>query len=461
MSGDLRAYLQSLRDESPEELWEIDTPVPLSYEMTAYAIELEKNPNPPVLLFKQVEGFDFQVLNNVFASRKRIARVLGLEENELVSQWPNITARRIKPERSTDAPVKEVVNLGADIDLWKYPIPIHFETDAGRYISGGVVVANDPDTGVGNLNYTRLQVKSPNEMGASMHSRGDLWNFQRRAETEHKALEIAVVIGVHPTIAIAAATQLPITEDELELAGGLLGKPIPVVPAETVDLMVPAHAEMVIEGTIVPDVRADEGPFNEYTGYSTARSTRHVFKVSAITHRRDMIFQDVVPGNSSEHLNLSKTSRVPRVFDVVKRTFSNATAINYPLSGTHFHCYLSMHDPLPGQAKQAMLMLFGLDMYLKLIIVVDDDVDVYNEQEVMWALSTRFQANRDLFMVEGVSCNLLDPSASEGLATKLGLDATRSADFSAVRMSLPQELVGKVQQSIALRNNKTLNRDRD
>ena len=451
MSVDLRSYLQSLRENSPEELWEIDDPVSLSYEMTAYAIELEKNPYPPALLFKQVEGFDFQVLSNIFASRKRIARVLGSEENELVAQWPNITARRIKPERSIDAPVKEVVNVGGDIDLWKYPIPIHFATDAGRYISGGVAFANDPDTGVGNLNFTRLQIKSPTEMGASMHSRGDLWNFQRRAEAKHKALEVAVVIGVHPAIAIAAATQLPITEDELELAGGLLGRPVPVVPAETVDLMVPAHAEMIIEGTILPGVREDEGPFNEYTGYSTDRSTRHVFKVSAITHRREMIFQDVVPGNSSEHLNLSKTSRIPRVFDVVKRTFSNVTAINYPLSGTHFHCYLSMHDPLPGQAKQAMLLLFGLDMYLKLIIVVDDDIDVYNEQEVMWALSTRFQANRDLFMVEGVSCNLLDPSASEGVATKLGLDATRSTNFSAIKMSFPKEVMGKVRQSIALR----------
>jgi UbiD family decarboxylase len=325
---------------------------------------------------------------------------------------------------------------------------VHFETDAGRYISGGIAIAKDPDTGVGNLNFTRLQVKDSALMGASMHSRGDLWNFQRRAEAAGKPLEVAVAVGVHPAVSIAAATQLPITEDELELAGGLLGSPITVIPAETVDLLVPAQAEMIIEGYIEPDSRQDEGPFNEYTGYSTSRSTRHIFRVTAITHRKDMIFQDVVPGNSSEHLNLSKTSRVPRVFDIVKRTFSNVKAINYPFSGTHFHCYLSMKDPLPGQARQAMLLLFGLDMYLKLVIVVDDDVDVYNEQEVLWALSTRFQADRDLFMVEGVSCNLLDPSAVEGVATKLGIDATRSADFSAVRMSLPEDVVAKVRREI-------------
>ncbi len=458
MSGDLRAFLQTLREESPDDLWEIDAPVSLSYEMTAYAMELERRSNPPALLFKHVEGFSAPVLSNLFASRKRIAKILGLQERDLVSQWPAIASRRIKPELSSEAPVKEVITTGNEVNLWNYPIPVHFETDAGRYISGGVVIAKDPDTGIGNLNFTRLQVKGPAMMGASLHSRGDLWNFQRRREANHKTLEVAVAIGVHPAISIAAATQLPINEDELELAGGLIGKALPVTPAETVDLIVPSQAEMVIEGYIEADAREDEGPFNEYTGYSTHRSTRHILRVTAITHRRDMIFQDVVPGSSSEHLNLSKTSRVPRVFDVVKRTFSNAAAINYPFSGTHFHCYLSLHDPLPGQARQAMLLLFGLDMYLKLVIVVNDDVDVYNEQEVLWALSTRFQADRDLFVVEGVSCNLLDPSAREGVAAKLGLDATRSPDFSAVRMSLPDSALHKVREDIASRAGKAAGR---
>lgn len=449
MEVDLRSYLNTLREEAPNALWEIETPVSLNYEMTAYAMELEGKTDPPALYFKNVDGFDFPVVSNLFASRKRIAKILGLTQAKLVSGWPAVSSRRIKPELSQENPVKEIIHTGSSVNLWNYPIPIHFETDAGRYISGGVVIAKDPDSGVGNLNFTRLQVKESNKLGASLHSRGDLWNFQKRQEAKNKPLEVAVAIGVHPTISIAAATQLPITEDELELAGGLLGRAIPVTPAETVDLFVPAHAEMIIEGYIEADAREDEGPFNEYTGYSTHRSTRHILHVTAITHRQDMIFQDIVPGNSSEHLNLSKTSRVPRVFDVLRRTFSNVTDINYPFSGTHFHCYLSMHDPLPGQARQAMLLLFGLDMYLKLVIVVDDDVDVHNEQEVLWALATRFQGDRDMFMVKDVSCNLLDPSAREGVAAKLGLDATRGPGFSAVRMSLPEDLLIKVRQEIA------------
>lgn len=454
MSEDLRTFLKTLREKHPEELWEINSPVSLEYDMTAYAMELERRRDPPVLLFGNVEGFSIPVIANIFSSRKRIAWILGLDETELISKWPTIASKRIKPELSSKAPVKEVIITGEEINLWNYPIPIHFETDAGRYISGGVILAKDPDTGVGNLNFTRLQVKSPTVMGASLHSRGDMWNFQKRQEARGTALQVAVVIGLHPAISIAAATQLPIDEDELELAGGLVGKPVQVTPAETVDLMVPSNAEMVIEGFIQPEIREDEGPFNEYTGYSTDRSTRHLLHVTAITHRRDFIFQDIVPGNSSEHLNLSKTSRAPRMFEVVKRTFSNVTQINYPFSGTHFHCYLSMRDPIPGQAKQAMLLLFGLDMYLKLVIVVDDDVDVHNEQEVLWALATRFQADRDLFMVDGVACNLLDPSAVKGVSTKLGLDATRSPDFSATRMSLPKDVLQKIRSAIASRINK-------
>jgi 2,5-furandicarboxylate decarboxylase 1 len=451
MVDDLRSYLQYLRNQGSGELWEIDQPVSLDYQMTAYALELESQQYPPALLFNHVDGFDFPVVCNLFSSKQRLAEVLGLTEKNLVSGWPDVASRRIEPVVVDHAPVRDVIITGDDVDLWKYPFPTHFETDGGRYISSGVVIANDPDSGVGNLNYTRFQVKGKSVMGASLHSRGDLWNYQRRCEARGEALEIAVVIGVHPAISIAAATQLPIYEDELHLAGGILQKPVPVVKAETVNVMVPAYAEMVIEGTIEPEIREDEGPFGEYTGYSTDRSTRNVFKVSAITHRENPISHDIVPGMASDHLNLSKVSRVPRVFETVKKVFSNAVNITYPYSGTHFHCYLSMHDPIPGQAKQAAMLLFGLDPYLKMVIVVDDDIDVNDEQQVLWALATRFQSDRDLFRVEGVSTNLLDPSIRNGVSAKMGLDATRAPDFSGMNMTIPAALVEQVRADIQKR----------
>jgi 2,5-furandicarboxylate decarboxylase 1 len=451
MSADLRGFLDALRAQGPDELWVIDEPVSPRYEMTAYAMELERLRYPPALLFESVEGFASPVVCNLFASRKRLAWMLGLEEQTLVSGWASVASARVRPERAEEAPVKDVVQTGSDVDVRQLPLPVHFETDAGPYISSGVVIAKDPDTGIGNLNYTRLQLKGPSVFGASLHSRGDLWDFQCRQEARGEPLEVAVAIGVHPAINIAAATRLPIGDDELELAGALLGEPVAVVPAETVDLMVPAQAELVLEGVIEPNVREDEGPFGEYTGYSTDRSTRHVFTVRAVTHRQNLVFHDIVPGASSEHLNLSKVSRVPRSFAALKQTFSNVVAINYPPSGTHFHCYVSLRDPLPGQAKQVMMMLFGLDMYLKLVVAVDDDVDVYNEQEVLWALATRFQADRDQFVVEGVAANLLDPSLRDGTSAKLGLDATRSPDFAAPKMTVSADVLQKVRARIGQR----------
>jgi len=448
MTFDLRGYLEKLKENYPDEIATVDSPVSIEFDMTAYAIELERKQRYPILFFKNVDGFDYPVVANIFASRHRIALALDLEERDLITRWNQCASIGIPPKVCTEAPVKEVILTGKDIDLYNYPIPVHFEEDAGRYITGGVSIANDPDTGVGNLNFTRLQLQGPALLGASLHSRGDLWDFQRRQEARGKPLEIAVAIGVHPCISIAGATRLPISEDEMELAGGLYGEAVPVIRAETVDLMVPAFAEMIIEGYIEPGARGNEGPFGEYTGYASDRSTRNVFHVTAVTHRSDMIYQDIVPGASAEHLNLSKASRVPRVYESVKQTFPNVVDINYPMSGTHFHCYISLHKTMEGQPKQVMMLLFGLDMYLKHIIVVDDDVDVYNEQQVLWALATRFQADRDLFVVSDVVCNLLDPSAINGVGAKMGIDATLPLDSTAKSLEYSEDILLRVKQGL-------------
>ncbi len=448
MSLDLRGFLDFLRSEHPRELWEIDTPVPLAYDMTAYALELERQKYEPVLLFKNVIDYEIPVVSNVFASRRRIGLMVGLEEGELVTGWSRIAARRVKPAASEHAPVKEFVITGSDVDLRLYPIPVHFEADAGQYVTSGVVVAKEPDTGTANLSFARLQLKGPDTFGASLHSRGDLWNYQRQAAELGRPLEVAVSIGLHPAITLAAAARLPSGEDELDLAGGLLGRPVPVVPAETVDLMVPADAEMVIEGIIEPDAHEDEGPFGEYTGYASGRSTRNLLHVTAVTHRQDMIYQDIVPGASAEHLNLSKTPRAGNTIEMVKKKFPNVVDMNYPSSGTHYHCYVSMRKTMEGSPKQLIMLLFGLEMFLKLVIVVDEDIDVYNEQEVLWALATRFQADRDLFVVSDVACNMLDPSSQDGLSAKMGLDATLPIDAPEKRLVFSEEILSRVREDI-------------
>lgn len=449
MTNDLRSFLEFLRQEHPEEILDIKGQVDLEYDMTTFVMELERKGKYPLLFFHDVKRFPYPVVVNTFASRRRIGYGIGLQEKELISGWKSRSADRIPPIPVKDAPVKEVIHQGKEVNLDKYPIPVHFEIDGGRYITGGVVIAKDPDTGVGNLNFTRLQVHDQRRFGASLHSRGDLWDFQRRQSERGKPLEVAVAIGVHPAISVAGATNLPITEDEIELAGALMGEGVQVVPAETVDLMVPAGAEMIIEGRILPDSFADEGPLGEYTGYASSRSTRNVMEVTAITHREDMIFQDIIPGASAEHLNLSKVSRIPRTYHVLKQAFPNVVDLNYPMSGTHYHCYVSLDKKIEGQAKQVMMLIFGLDPYIKHIIAVDSDVDVYDEKQVLWALATRFQADRDLFVVPGMPGNLLDPSMVGNVGAKLGLDATMSLDSPAVPIQISDESIQKIKKMLA------------
>lgn len=450
MALDLRAYLDLLRSQAPEELMEIHQPVSLRYETTALALELGRQGSNPALLFHHLQEAGGPLLCNLFASQRRIALALGVLEHELMSAWQAQAVRRLPPVCVMGGPVKDICQVGEQVDLLSLPVPVHFEVDAGAYITAGIAVARDPDTGRGNLSYARLQVKGPRIMGASLHSRGNFWDFQRRVEARNRHLEVAVVVGVHPALSLAAATRLPLGEDELELAGGLLGQPVDVTPAETVDLHVPAYAELVIEGYIEPNQRDDEGPFGEYTGYASARSTRHIFQVTAITRRRDMIFQDIIPGASNEHLALSKTSRVPQFFESVKKVLPNVVAMSYPHSGTHFHCYLSMKKTLDGQSRQAMALLFGLDMYLKLVVVVDEDIDVFDEQQVLWALATRFQADRDLFVLPDMPCNLLDPSSNGGVGAKLGLDATRKFGSEVQPLTFSPEVRRRVNEILKL-----------
>jgi 2,5-furandicarboxylate decarboxylase 1 len=446
---DLRSFLDLLRNEHPGDLWEIDQPVAPAHEMTALALELERRQQAPVLFFRQVTGYNTPVLSNLFASRRRLGLMLGLAERELVTGWSRVAARRLAPVPAAAAPVKDVVHTGSSVDLRRLPIPTHFEVDAGPYVTAGVVLARDPDTGAGNLSFARLQLKGPSTFGVSMHSRGDLWDYQRRAAEKGRPLEVAVAIGLHPAITLAAAARLPRGDDELALAGGLLGQPVPVAPAETVDLSVPAHAEIMLEGVLVADEHEDEGPFGEFTGYASGRSTRNILKVTAITHRHDAIYQDVVPGASAEHLNLSKTPRAGSTFSLVKARFPGVADLNYPSSGVHYHCYVSMRKTMEGSPKQLMMLLFGLEMFLKLVVVVDDDIDVYDEQAVLWALATRFQADRDVFVVPEVACNLLDPSSHNGLSAKMGLDATQRLGASEQRLSFSDGVLARVNAQIA------------
>jgi 2,5-furandicarboxylate decarboxylase 1 len=442
----LRSYLEALPES---EILRVAEPIDLDFRPTALVLELEKQGRSPVVLIERPNRFDMPVVTNLFASRERIARMVGVEPGGFNEAWTRAVAR-LMPARILDSgPVHDRVHLGGQLDAGTLPISRHFEKDAGRYIGSGILVCKDPDTGVRNLSYQRLQLKGPDRFGASLHSRGHIWEHLLRCEALGRNLEVAVVIGVHPAINLAAAAKVGKEVDEFEVAGALLGQPIDLVKCRTIDVEVPATAEFVLEGEILANTHEDEGPYGEYTGYSTDRSTRNVFVVKAITCRMKPIFHDIIPGYSAEHLLLGRATKEAHVFLRLKEMVPGLRALSYPKSGTHFHAYMAMKQTAQGQARHALMLLLGLDPYLKLVVAVDEDVNVFDETEVLWALATRFQADADMFMVPDVFCNRLDPSSKDGTSAKLALDATVPPGWVSERTALPADAVAWAQALIA------------
>jgi 2,5-furandicarboxylate decarboxylase 1 len=445
-SPSLRSFLAELAEDDTLRIRE---PMELDYVPTALVLELEKRRQAPVVIIERPKGFDGPVVANLFASRDRIARMVGAPPGGFNEAWQRALARMIPPVVVGCGPVHDVVVQGNQVDAGRLPISRHFEKDAGRYIGSGILVCKDPDTGVRNLSYQRLQLKGPTRFGASLHSRGHIWEHLQRCAARGRNLEVAVVIGVHPAINLAAGAKLASEVDELDVAGALLGRPVELVKCRTIDVEVPAEAELVLEGEILADVHEDEGPYGEYTGYSTERSTRNVFVVKAITSRDKPIFHDIIPGYSAEHLLLGRAAKEAHVHMRLKEMVPTLKALNFPKSGTHFHAYMSMKKLAEGQPRHALMLLLGLDPYLKLVVAVDEDVNVFDEEEVLWAIATRFQADADMFMVPNVFCNRLDPSSRDGMSSKLALDATAPLVWDVERAVVPRDAALRATELLA------------
>jgi len=443
----LRTFLAELEKNNSTELLRIKEPVALDYEISALTMEMDRRKRSPVLLFDNVKGSPFPILANMFGSRRNFAAALGIGEEVLIEELARGSDRVIEPVLSKAGPVQEVVHRGDDADLGKLPIMVHFAEDAGRYITNAIVVAKDPDTGVRNASFHRMQVKGPKRLGTSLHSRRHLWNYVERNDAKDQPTPILIVIGAHPLFTFGGIWKGPINVDEYAVVGGLMGRGLEIVPALTVPLEAPAHAEIVIEGHILPKLREPEGPFAEFTGYASERSTQHVIEITAITHRRDAIYHDIVPGISDEHTLLLAVPQEARLLRTLRQHYQNVTKVAYPKSGTcRMHAYIAMKNPAPGQAKNAAAVALGDDLSLKMVVVVDDDVDVLDDSDVLWAMCTRMQADDDISVIRNAMGAILDPSNRGGLTAKMIVDATRPAGHFPKRHTFPAEALARARE---------------
>ncbi len=427
MSQDLRSFVAHYEQRHPGEVVRITEPVGLEHDVMAVVLEYERRRRWPVLFFERVRGSDIPIVANVVASRRALAFALGVPEARLAAEYARRITERIKPVIVPDPPFRHRIVKGDAVDLTTLPIPVYFPGDAGRYITAGMLVARDPETGVETEGYHRFQLKGPNRMGVSLHSRRRMFEYQRRAEARGQALPCAVALGLHPLVSMGSLAYPPPDVGKFEVVGALLGEPLQIAPGATIDLHVPATAEIVIEGEILPGVREPEGPFGEFTGYFSRRSTEHVFEARAIAMRERPWFQSIGSGRAGDHITTLGLIREAEIMNALARTIPNVTAVHVPLSGTSsFIAYVAVKQGRPGEAKHVIPIVLGVDHYLKLVIVVDDDIDVFDESDVLWAVATRMQADRDLVVISGSLGALLDPSADErGVTAKLGIDATR------------------------------------
>jgi 2,5-furandicarboxylate decarboxylase 1 len=419
----LRGFVESLAEG--DELETVREPV----DLADVAGVLEGNPK--AVLFRAVGPERHELVGNVTGSRARLARAFGVAPDALLAEV--LRRLRSKPEiidvPRAQAPVQEIVLTGDDADLTKLPVHLGHGADGGPYISSSIDFVVDPKTGWTNVGVRRLMLRGRRETGIDLVSPSDLRAIYEASAAAGKPLPVSFVVGAHPIDHVAAVMRLPI--DELGLVASLRDAPLPVVKCVTNDIRVPADAEWVLEGYL--DARGHvepEGPYGEFLGYYGAVKRNPVFHLTAITRRRDALFQTSTIGGKS--LGRTDTALLNALRTEVMIWRALETAVREPVavhatasSGGMFNLRVALRQRVPGEARNAIAACFGALVNVKNVFVVDPDVDIFSDEQMDWALGTRFQPDRDLMVVEGMRTLPLDPSlVNSRVGAKAGFDLT-------------------------------------
>ncbi len=458
MGKDLQSFLRTLGEALPEDLVTIDRPVnPAGFDVTALLKNLELQGKYPVLLFenpKAVNGqrSEFPLLSNVFATRQRVALALDLDPSqwklELSLEYARREDKLIAPRiiEKKGAPVKEVVKSGAEADLSKFPIVRHHEMDGGPYIDM-TVVTRDPDGGFYNTSFQRTQYKGPQKLGILLGPRHN-WTIVRKYHEKNRAAPVAIIISHHPSFYVGALNVAPFGVDDYHLIGSIMGESLRLVPSETwgSEFMVPADAEIIIEGEIPPNVKEVEGPFGEFPGTYGPQRLQPIIEVKAVTYRKGATFQHIFTG----HRDTWVVGGIPKegsCFNAIRGVVPTVKAVHFAVSGTcRFNCYISVDKRVEGETKQAALMAMAHCDFVKNAIVVDADIDPFKEEDVMWAVATRVQPDTDIDIIRNIKGSVLDPSlVHNNKGSKMVIDATKPVDrpFSK-RLNVPDEALERM-----------------
>lgn len=408
----LREYLKQIEEKGI--LRNVDVEVSKKLEISGILKQMEPTP----ILFSKVKESEFRVLGNTFCTKDVISSYFGVTPADLIPMLSKAINERSEPEVVSKAPCQEVIE--SDVDLDKIPILFHCEKDGGNYISSAVVVTRDPDYGQ-NLDFHRAMQFSKDKFATRIVRGRHFFKFLEK-NTE---LDVAFCIGNSPNIMIAAATSVDIGVDELYIANAL--EPIKLVKANSVDLMIPAEAEFVLEGKVYLEERHAEGPFVDLTETYDMIREEPVFEVKKITHRKDAIWQALLPG-ALEHKILMGMPREPTIFKKINESGVKCLDVNINPGGCSWlHAVVRIDKKTEKDGKKAIQGAFAGHTSCKHVFIVDKDINIYDPLSVEWAMATRFQGDVRMVIKDKEPGSSLDPSAEPGtkMTTKIGFDLTK------------------------------------
>ena len=447
--SDLHSFIEQYEKKFPDEVLHIEKPLKAEWEVTALAMQLEKDHRFPILICHNVtvngQKCEIPLVTFLMASRLRLARAMGVEVPKAGLSCYERVQGRLKPVTVSrkDAPVKEVVEKGNDIDVRRLPAPLHHRMDPGRYITEGFVLTFNRNSGLDNSAMQRGWLAGKDEiriwMGPSTHNRHNLREYEEAGED----MPVAFWVGHHPLILLGAENHVGPDESHYETAGATFGAPLRLVPSETLGdkFLVPADAEVVIEGYVPKGQRKPEGPFGEYTRHVGPQRWCPFMKVTAVTRRRNAYWDDNMVGHTHWISSLTKEGVAYRA---IQRVVPGVKAVHAPMSGTGVnHIYIQIRKTVEGQGKVAAIAALTSFFGLKHAFVVDEDVDIFDEREVFLALATRFQADRGLVSLPGMTGSPLDPSSPDGqISCKAGFDCTKPLGKPfAERLAIPEDVL--------------------
>ncbi len=461
---DLREFISYLDDHG--ELRRVTVPVSRDLEITEIADRTVKA-GGPALLFENVEGSDTPVAINLFGTDRRMAMALGVDRlDDLTERVRKVLAMiqgppsgivdklkalgdvvgmaRTQPRTVSRAPCQEVVITGDDVDLETLPALKCWPLDAGRFITLPLVISRDPETGRRNVGTYRMQVYDRRTTGMHWQShKVGAHHYRLGEEKQQDHLDVAVALGGDPVTVWSGSLPLPPDMDEIAIAGLIREQAVEMVRCKTVDLEVPAHAEIVLEGYVVPGETRSEGPFGDHTGYYSPADNYPVFHVTAITHRRDPIYLAAVVGRPPSEDFFMGTASGRLMLPALQMMLPEVVDVYLPAEGVFHNLLLvSIRKEYPGHARKVMYALWGIGLLMlaKAIVIVDHDVDVHNLSEVAWRVTANIDPRQDILIVDGPVDDLDHASPTARYGSKIGIDATAKGPMDGRVREWPEDI---------------------